>query len=902
MTLTGTGAGTPELAAYVTLRRGRVADTDGKVDPGANGSADGRVDPGTNGSTKPAARAASPELVARLRRALQNRVPDYMVPASLDVLAELPTMPSGKIDRPRLPPPRGARLRSGGSTIVAPGTEFERRVAAVWSDVLGVPTDQLSTDADFFTDLGGHSLLAARTVSVLRERGIGDGPAVRDLYAHPTIHALAHHLSTPRARGATVAAVAAGPGPMRRGSRRWRRAAPLLRIPTGLAQAAFLLLLVALGALPVALVYASFGGAVAVSAALGPLALAGLTSYFTMRWVLPPVLVRLLSVGLRPGRYRLWGWTYLRLWALDVVLTVAPLRVLAGSALMGPYLRLLGARIGRRTHLGSGMVSAPALVSIADDATVGYDAGLRPWIVEHEWVVVAPVVVGEGAFVGASAVLEPGTRVRRRGGVAEHTVLTRNQHVPEGRWWGGSPARPLDGPDPVVAEIQELPAVPGWSRWDLARSVAGLAALELTMIAMVTPAVVLVWTMLLLGGVGAGLVAAALSGPVFVVTVCAAVGVLRPLVLPRIPLGTHPARSSLGIRKWMADTLLELSLTLTNSLYSTLYTVPWLRFLGARIGRGAEVSTIAHIDPELLVLRDGSFVADMASVGAATFHRGYLNFTPTEIGRRSFVGNAAYVPAGTRTGSGSLVGVLTVPPPAGVPDGTSWLGAPAMHLPRRQDSGDYPERETFHPPRRRVAERLAIEFVRVTAPASILAVSLYLVLLTLSEVASATTAPVTALAAPLVFAGGSLAVYLTVVLAKWAVVGRYRPRREPLWSRFVRRTELVTGLYEAAAVPALLGVLAGTPWLPPALRLLGARIGWGAWLGTTYLTEFDLVHVRIGAGASVGERSVVLYDATVEDGAALGPLSLVMKGERLTRHSRWIGIPAQSDPLPVGET
>ncbi|WP_443678909.1 Pls/PosA family non-ribosomal peptide synthetase [Prauserella aidingensis] len=889
------GNGTAELAAYVTLRRGS----------------------GENG--------ASPELAARLRHALQRRLPDYMVPASLDVLAALPTMPSGKIDRPSLPPPGGRRLRAGGPATVVPATELERQVAAVWSDALDVPAGQLSADADFFADLGGHSLLAARAVSLLRQRGVGDGPAVRDLYAHPTIRTLAHHLGTPRAPGTTVAAVAAGPGPVRRMR---RRGAAALRIPAGLAQAAFLLVLIGTGALPVALVYASFGGGVAAPGALGPLALAALVSYATMRWVLPPLLVRLLSAGVRPGRYRLWGVTYLRLWALDIVLTLAPLPVLSGSALMGPYLRLLGAQVGRRTHLGSGMVSLPALLSIGDDATVGYGAALRPWIVEHEWVAVAPVVVGDGASVGASAVLEPGARVRDRGGVAEHTVLSRNQHVPEGRWWGGSPAKPLTEPDPVVAAIEELPATGGWSRRAFAGTVAGLAMLELTMIAAVAPAIVLVWTVLLLGGTVAGLIAAAVAGPVFVVSVCALVAALRPVVLPRIPLGIHAARSSLGVRKWMADALLATSLTLTNSLYSTLYTVPWLRALGARVGRGAEVSTIAHVDPELLVLRDGSFVADMASVGAATFHRGYLNFAPTEVGRRSFVGNAAFVPAGTHTGPDTLIGVLTVPPRSGVPAGSSWLGAPAMHLPRRESSGDHPESETFRPPKIRVAERLAIEFVRVTAPASILAAALYLVLLTLSEVASATGTAVTVALAPCLFAAGSLAVYLTVVLAKWAVVGRYRPRWEPLWSRFVRRTELVTGLYEAAAVPALLGVLAGTPWLPPALRLLGARIGWGAWLGTTYLTEFDLVHVgrgatvgrgaslqthlfedrvmkmshvRIGAGASVGDRSVVLYDATVEDRATLGPLSLVMKGERLTRLTRWIGIPAQSDPLPPRE-
>ena len=144
---------------------------------------------------------------------------------------------------------------------------------------------------------------------------------------------------------------------------------------------------------------------------------------------------------------------------------------------------------------------------------------------------------------------------------------------------------------------------------------------------------------------------------------------------------------------------------------------------------------------------------------------------------------------------------------------------------------------------------------------------------------------------------------------------------EPLWSTFVRRTEFVTGLYEAAAVPAGVGLLVGTPFLPPVLRWFGARIGRRTWIGTTYLTEFDLVEigddatvgtevslqthlfedrvmkmsvVTVGAGATIGTRAIVLYDAVVGDDVSLGSLSLLMKGEHLTPGSRWRGIPAKA--------
>ncbi|MFJ7903258.1 hypothetical protein ACIQ6V_22670 [Streptomyces sp. NPDC096198] len=51
--------------------------------------------------------------------------------------------------------------------------------------------------------------------------------------------------------------------------------------------------------------------------------------------------------------------------------------------------------------------------------------------------------------------------------------------------------------------------------------------------------------------------------------------------------------------------------------------------------------------------------------------------------------------------------------------------------------------------------------------------------------------------------------------------------------------------------------------------------------------------VTVQAGASIGTRAVVLYDAVVGRGVRLGPLSLVMKGERLTPGTSWHGLPAE---------
>ncbi|MCE0761492.1 amino acid adenylation domain-containing protein [Pseudonocardia kujensis] len=841
----------------------------------------------------------------RLHARLRERVPDYMVPGHLEVLPALPTMPSGKVDRKRLPAPTSPRLVAVSGAVVPPATAAEERVRDAWAEACGIDAAQLSVTANFFAELGGHSLLAATAVSAMRERGAAT-VAVRDLYENPTVRGLAAALPDATLPGATARTEPETTSPVRYGL-------------AGTAQAGVLYLLLMLLAAPVAAVYVAEGGQVSLGV-LTAIALTATAVYLATRWLLAPLGIRLLGRGVRPGRYRLWGRVHLRLWATDLLLSFTPLPVLSGSALLPGFLRRLGAQIGSEAHLGTASLSLPQLIEIGDDASVGYGAALRPWVVEEGRVVVGPVRVGARAFVGAGALLRPGAVVGTGAVLGEQALLVGE--VPPGQRWSGSPAAPDTGrSDDEVAGLAALPPAQPWGAAGRLGTLAGLALLDLLPILMLVPTLLLVWGALLEFGQTVGLLAAACVGPVFVATACLTIAATRQAVLPATPTGTHPARSTLGVRKWVADKLLEMSLELTNSLYATLYTVPWLRALGARVGPGAEVSTVAHVDPDLLTLGRESFVADMASAGGATFHRGWVSFRTTEVGDRAFVGNAALLPPGSRLGAGSLVGVQTVPPPGGVPADTAWLGSPAMHLPARQDSGDFAERLTFRPSRRRVAERLAIEFLRICLPSSVIAVAVYLYLLALSTVA-AVGAPLGAavLVAPLLAVLFGVLVTGAVAAVKWLVVGTYRPRVEPLWSRFVRRSEFVTGLYEAAAVPAMLQLFRGTPLLPPALRLLGARIGRRTHLATTYLTEFDLVDigddaavgrdaslqthlfedrvmkmstVRIGAGATVGDRAVVLYDATVGEGAALAPLSLVMKGESLPAHTRWRGIPAE---------
>jgi thioesterase domain-containing protein/acyl carrier protein len=130
-----------------------------------------------------------------LRSFLKSKLPDYMLPARFELQDSLPVNPSGKVDRRALPAPGSERLESEAS-YVAPRTEKEKKLAAIWAEVLQL--DRVSIHDNFF-DLGGHSLLAVKLVARI-ESAVGKKLPVISIFQLPTISELAPLLATPDSR------------------------------------------------------------------------------------------------------------------------------------------------------------------------------------------------------------------------------------------------------------------------------------------------------------------------------------------------------------------------------------------------------------------------------------------------------------------------------------------------------------------------------------------------------------------------------------------------------------------------------------------------------------------------------------------------------------------------------
>ncbi|WP_375489215.1 amino acid adenylation domain-containing protein, partial [uncultured Mycobacterium sp.] len=120
---------------------------------------------------------------AALRRALADRLPEYMVPAAVVVLDAIPLTVNGKLDKRALPAPEYQDVDG----YRAPGNALEELLAGIYAQVLGM--QRVGADDSFF-DLGGDSLSAMRLVAAVNT-SLDANLAVRTVFEAPTVAQLA---------------------------------------------------------------------------------------------------------------------------------------------------------------------------------------------------------------------------------------------------------------------------------------------------------------------------------------------------------------------------------------------------------------------------------------------------------------------------------------------------------------------------------------------------------------------------------------------------------------------------------------------------------------------------------------------------------------------------------------
>jgi non-ribosomal peptide synthetase-like protein len=850
-----------------------------------------------------AAKGAKVEL-ERVRKNVAERLPNYMRPAAYEQLDAMPTLPaSGKVDRKALKRP--VAHEAAEREIVPPATEMEAKLHKVWAE--GFAPQPVSVLDNLFEDLGGHSLKAARLVSAARKVPGLEGLSIDDVYSAPTIRGLAARLGDTGPTHRTDAST-------------FHRTEAWKRWLCGAAQTVALLPIYTVAGLQWFFPYLAYSWLAGYMSRLDALLMSGLAFI-----VIPPaamfvsIAVKWLVIGrFRTGAYPLWGLYYFRWWFVRRFSDVIATPYLAGTPMIRIYYRMLGAKVGDRAHIGSGIIDAPDLVSIGEDAIISDYALLATSAVERGMLYLGRADIGDRAYLGAMSVMGRDSRIEADGVLDDLSALSAGTTIPAGERWSGSPATrqgmaPEREPRPHTSRGRRMAIT-------VALSIAALL-LPLFAILPIAPGIIAIIEIDWSTAGYSYLAFEPLLAATYVLLMCFLTVAAKRLLLGKVVPGRYPKASWFYVRYWFLQQVNDLALRFLHPIYATLFVGPWYRALGVKVGRRAEISTAAAIVPDLVEIGPESFIADAVLFGAAKVEPGYIRLERTSIGRRTFIGNSALLPAGTQVGDEVLIGVLSKPPATTMNSGTTWFGSPAICLPVRQSVGMFDEGARFNPSKHLWTTRLIIESVRAILSLTIFLTFFSLMLSVVGDISEHSQGALLILAAfPFLYVAFCLACGLSLAAIKWIVVGRYRATTAPLWSVFVWRSELVTATYENLAVPNLLEPLRGTFWLPAYLRLLGCKIGKRCFIDTTDITEHDLVEIgddvainELGGlqthlfedrvmkvsgvvvrdRATIGSLAIVLYDAEIGEDATLGDLSVVMKGESLPSGTSWEGSPAK---------
>ncbi|MBI4976056.1 MAG: amino acid adenylation domain-containing protein [Spirochaetes bacterium] len=840
---------------------------------------------------------------------LRKKLPPYMVPAFIEILDRLPKLASGKVNRngfPERTPPAAA-----SSQDVDLGTPVKNTIFRAWCDILKLPT--MTEHDDFFTALGGHSLLAAQFVSRMRKDGRWPGLSMRDLYENPTIASMAKLLERTMEKN-TASSASARPADSFRPVPGWRY------IASGFIQVFIVIINFAFYSLQWVtpfLVYSylrayEYGHIESLAAAVTALALVYPTMLVTgiaLKWI---VLGRV-----REGEHPVWGLYYLRWLFVRGMLSNIPLHFLSGTPLIGFYLKLLGVRVGKDVYIDSDLIAGFDTLAIGDNSSLNSEANISCHSIEDGLLKIGRVTIGNNVSVGIRAIIAAGSSIGDNAVIEDLTCIATGMTVGAYERWRGSPARKDHTPvQPVHHHRPRNALTEAFALFFYSASFFILPVLGLLPI---FPGVMFMYNIDYATENYFYLLSAPFVGIIFVSLSMLQIIAVKWIVVGRMKTGVYPLKSFFRMRKWLFDKFMEISLGMLGSLYATLYLLPWYRALGVKLGSRAEVSTASFILPDLLSINDRSFIADGVGLGAAKVENGMMTLKKTAIGARTFIGNSAFIPIGTSVGSDCLIGCLTLPPESTVKDGTSWVGTPAVFLPKRERrDAFFAEETTYAPPPPLIAKRLAIEFFRVILPST--AYVLFTTLLLSFFIIIEDEIPLmhTILLFPLIYTALGIGAAFMTAIMKRIIVGKYKPGEHPLWSTFVWKTELMTGFIENFTNPFFANHLMGTVFLPWYFRLMGMKIGKRACIHTMDFTEFDLVTlehdvalnedctiqthlfedrimklgaIHIGSRVSVGSATLVLYDTEIEDDVKVGDLSLVMKGETLCRNSSWTGSP-----------
>jgi non-ribosomal peptide synthetase-like protein len=400
------------------------------------------------------------------------------------------------------------------------------------------------------------------------------------------------------------------------------------------------------------------------------------------------VVVKWTLIGrVKPGRYSLWSWFYVRFWFVRQLglLALDLLHPIYATLYVAPWYRALGAKVGRRAEISTATSVVHDLIDIGEESFIADGVVFGAARAEPGAIRLERTRIGRRTFIGNSALLPTGVDVGEEVliGVLSKPPGDAEQALAKGATWFGSPAIRLPRRQSVAVFDEGARFRPS------KRLVATRLAIELVRITLSLSVFIALFSAVLsiegdLSDLSHPYLWIALSFPFlyiwFAISAGAFVIALKWLVAGRYVPITKPLWSVFVWRTELVTSTYENLVIplLLEPLRGTPYINIFLRLMGCKIGRRVFTDTTDITEHDLVTIGDDAALNENAGLQTHLFEDRVMKVSSVEVGARATVGSLAIVLYDSLMEPDSQLGDLSVLMKGEtLPAGTAWEGSPA---------------------------------------------------------------------------------------------------------------------------------------------------------------------------------------------------------------------------------
>jgi len=152
--------------------------------------------------------------------------------------------------------------------------------------------------------------------------------------------------------------------------------------------------------------------------------------FFISGLILMGIIIRLLSLGIKPGSYEVATFTVFRWLIFSGIYTMAVtliLPVIPMTFFSMLFFKMIGCKIGKNSKINTYMLNDPYLLEIGDNVIVGGQTDISCHIFENNKLILQPIKIGDNTMIGAHCYIAPGVTI------GENCVIGLNSYIRQGK-------------------------------------------------------------------------------------------------------------------------------------------------------------------------------------------------------------------------------------------------------------------------------------------------------------------------------------------------------------------------------------------------------------------------------------------------------------------------------------